>query len=126
VSYREDNERLSSPTFEPDTLLGSQYFDRVRQRAAHEGERQLMVAVLEDAVHTYLRYARATDPAQQALFRDAEAWIEDRDQSAFYSFENVCAVLDLDAAYIRRGLHAHKADADADASEAEFRRASGA
>ena len=125
MTHRDDSERGGSPVFEPDTLLGSQYFDRVRRRAGHEGERQLMVAILEDAVHTYLKHAGATDPAHQELFRDTETWIESRDQTWFYSFGNVCAVLELEAEYIRRGLHAWKERGHAGAAE-EFRRASGA
>jgi hypothetical protein len=122
VSHREHDERAGSQLLEPDVLLGCQYFDRVRRRAGHGGERQLMIAILEDAVHMYLRHAGASDPERRELFRDAEAWIESRDESGFFSFENVCAVLDLDAAYIRRGLHARKNRA----SEADFERASGA
>jgi hypothetical protein len=95
---------------EPDTLLPTQYFDRVRRRAGGAGERRLMIAVLEDAVHQYLTHAGADDP-HRALFEDAEAWVEDRDASWFYSFENVCAVLDLDPEYLRRGLRAHRAHA---------------
>ena len=33
--------------FQPDTLLPSQYFDRIRRRASADGERRLMVAILE-------------------------------------------------------------------------------
>ena len=93
---------------EPDTLLASQYFDRVRRRAGVGGERRLMVAVLEDAVTTYMKHAGATDPQRAELFADAEAWIESDDAVSFYSFENMCAVLDLDPEYLRRGLRAWK------------------
>jgi hypothetical protein len=94
--------------FEPDTLLASQYFDRIRRRAAVDGERRLIVAVLEDAVHMYLKHAAARIEVHRALFREAEEWIEDGDTQWFLSFENVCAVLDLDADYLRRGLRAAK------------------
>jgi len=94
--------------FAPDTLLASQYFDRVRRRAAVDGERRLIVAVLEDAVYMYLKHVAAESEAHQALFREAEEWIEDPDTQRFLSFENVCAVLDLDAEYLRRGLRAVK------------------
>ena len=126
MNHHQDDERQGSPALEPDILLGSQYFDRVRRRAGQEGERQLMVAVLEDAVHTYLRYAGISDPAQRELFREAEEWIESADKSDFYSFENVCAILDLDAGYIRGGLRARKEHARDQTAEAEFRHASGA
>jgi hypothetical protein len=76
------DERFSG-LFQPDTLLPSQFFDRVRRRSEHEGERRLMIAVLEDAV-------------------------EDPDRSWLFSFQNICDVLDIDANYLRRGLHAWK------------------
>jgi hypothetical protein len=111
------DERAGS-VFQPDTLLASQYFDRVRRRAGVAGERRLMVAVLEDAVTTYMKHAGATDPQRAELFTEAEAWIESDDAVSFYSFENVCAVLDLDPEYLRRGLRASKRRArDAESAE---------
>jgi hypothetical protein len=116
--------------FEPDTLLPSQYFDRVRRRTGRDGERLLMIAVLEDAVHTYLKTAHAEDPERRALFAETAAWFADRDASWFYSFENVCAVLDLNAEYLRRGLRertrpaATTVEAEAEDAAVDFRRAS--
>ena len=124
--------------FAPDTLLPSQYFDRVRERTGRSGEHRLMVAVLEDAVSMYLKHAGATSAPHAELFREAEEWIEERDSTWCFSFENVCAVLDLDAEYLRGGLRARKRRAlqsqtsgpDAPATDeaplpAERRRASG-
>jgi hypothetical protein len=97
--------------FQPDTLLPSQFFDRVRRRTEHEGERRLMIAVLEDAVETYRKQVGAKEPRGQQLFREAEEWIEDPDRSWLFAFENICDVLDIDGEYLRRGLHAWKARA---------------
>jgi hypothetical protein len=102
------DERVSGGIFQPDTLLPSQYFDRIRGRKQLDGERRLMIAVLEDAVDVYRKQVGAHDPRGQSLFRDAEDWIEDRDKSWLFSFENICDVLDLEADYVRRGLHAWK------------------
>ena len=71
-------ERMSRGLFQPDTLLPSQYFDRVRRRAHPDGERRLMIAVLEDAVDVYRKQAGARDARRQQLFHDAEEWIERR------------------------------------------------
>jgi len=100
-------DRLGS-LFQPDTLLPSQFFDRVRRRSEHDPERRLMIAVLEDAVDVYRKQVGATDQRGQQLFREAEEWIDDTDRSWLFSFENVCDVLDLDADYLRRGLRAWK------------------
>jgi hypothetical protein len=57
-------------------------------------------------VNDYLKNAGARDPRRLALFTDAEQWIEDREVTWLYSFENICNVLGIDADYLRRGLHA--------------------
>jgi len=99
--------------FQPDTLLPVQYFDRLRRRTEYNGERRLLIAVLEDAVDVYRKQAGLHDARSQALFRDAEMWIEDLDCTWLFSFQNICDVLDLDAEYIRRGLRAWKVRAGA-------------
>jgi hypothetical protein len=94
--------------FEPDTLLASQYADRVRRRAEFDPERRLMVAVLELAVHDYTKFVAARDRRGQALFTEVEAWIESRDSDWPFAFASICDALDLDAEYVRRGLRAWK------------------
>jgi len=101
-------ERLAG-LFTPDTLLPSQFFDRVRRRTELDGERRLMVAVLEDALDVYRKQLAARDGHGRTLFREAEEWIEDTKADDLFSFENICDVLDLNAGYIRRGLHTLKA-----------------
>ena len=96
--------------FQPDTLLPSQYFDRFRRRSQLDGERRLMLAVLEDAVDMYRKHC-GTQGRNRGLFLDAEAWIDDDDRTWMFSFLNLCDVLDLDGEYLRRGLHALKARA---------------
>jgi hypothetical protein len=64
--------------------------------------------VLEDAVDVYRKQVGSRDPRGQQLFREAEDWIEDPDRSWLFSFQNICDVLDIDADYLRRGLHALK------------------
>lgn len=100
--------------FQPDTLLPSQYFDRIRRRASSDGERRLMVAILEDAVDVYRKQAGARDRKRRQLFEDAEAWIESSDTSWIFSYENICDVLGIDAAYLRKGLRVWKVRAGGD------------
>jgi hypothetical protein len=97
--------------FQPDTILPTQYFDRLRRRTEYDGERRLMIAVLEDAVDVYRKLAGARDSRRRALFEDAEAWLESNDRTWIFSFENICDVLGLDAGYLRRGLHAYRRNA---------------
>jgi hypothetical protein len=97
--------------FQPDTMLPSQYFDRFHRRSQLDGERRLMLAVLEDAVDMYRKHVAARDARNRQLFLDAEQWIDDDDRTWVFSFLNLCDVLDLDGEYLRRGLHALKARA---------------
>jgi len=119
--------------FEPDTLLPSQFFDRLRGRE-RRGEWRLMVAILEDAVNVYLKQAAATDPHQCQLFEEAEEWIETHDRQYVFSFESICDALGLDPDYVRGGLRRAKERArgrgeeragDASDTPAALRRASG-
>lgn len=89
---------------EPDTLLPSQFFAGLRQKAHMSGERRLMIAVLEDGLHCFQKHIDAVDPKARQLFLDAEEWIMSDDQSWFFSFVNVCETLGLDPDYVREGL----------------------
>jgi len=104
MTYTPGEDRTQA-IFEPDTLLPSQHADRTGRRRIVEGEHRLMVAILEDAIDVYRKQAAARDTRKRHMFEDAEAWIEDRDTTWIFSFENICAVLDLDSSYIRKGLH---------------------
>jgi hypothetical protein len=94
---------------QPDPLLPSQYLDRVRRSAQFEPERRLMVAVLQQGVDDYLRHLAPRDDLEMQLWRDAAAWIEDNDSRWLYSFRRICDTLDIDADYLRGGLHAARA-----------------
>ena len=90
--------------FEPDTLLPAQYFAAFAREGGLVRERRLMLAVLEDAVECYQKYALARDPRGRLLFDDACVWIESGEREWPFSYENICEVLGLNPEYIRRGL----------------------
>jgi len=90
--------------FEPDILLPNQYFAAFRRGRAVEGERRLMLAVLEDAVDSYRKHALARDPREQAFFIEAKEWFLSTDRSWLFAFENICDVLEINAEYLRAGL----------------------
>ena len=93
---------------QPDTLLPSQYFAALRRKGAHEPERRLVIAVLQDAVDCFQKHLIARDRKAQQLFRDAEEWVGSTDRSWPFAFENVCDLLQINAEYLRRGLHSWK------------------
>jgi hypothetical protein len=68
------------------------------------GEHRLMLAVLEDAVECFQKYALAQYLWEKKLFQEAEDWIFEKNSGWPFSFENICANLELNPGYIRRGL----------------------
>ena len=97
----------SSP-FHADIILPVQFFEAIKRRAPTKtGEYRLLVAVLHDAVSRFQKYALDDD----LDCAEAEQWIMATD-SAFdgaadaprFSFEFICAALDIDADYLRGGL----------------------
>jgi len=98
-------ESVSTRLIEPETILPSQYYDRCRGRSVLEGERRLMLAVLEDAIMCYQKYAGATRPRSRRLFQEAEHWLFREAESSWpFSFEAICGFFDFDAGYLRQRL----------------------
>ena len=67
-------------------------------------ERQLMAAVLVDAVATWHRYRKARDGPARARLDEVVAWLEDPCTSWPFSFVRICAELELDPARVRARL----------------------
>ncbi len=108
---QDDIHERSGGLFVPETLLATQYFDRIRRRKDLTGEQRLLFAVIEDAVDMYLKHAGSRHPGHQVLFSEAERWIESNDRGWLYSFQTICDHLGLDGDYVRAGLRARKAEA---------------
>jgi len=90
--------------FEPELITPDQHRDRIRAESTDRPEIRLMLAVMEDAVATYQRFAVDPGRRNQRLFEEAESWINSRDTSWPYSFENICAALHFEPETLRRGL----------------------
>jgi len=101
------DERLPG-LFEPDTLLPIQYFEAMRKKHLLEGEKRLILSVLEDAVECFMKCIDASTNKGQRLFRDADEWIAHEDKRWVFSFDNVCEMLDINADYMRVGLRKWK------------------
>jgi hypothetical protein len=89
---------------QPDIVLPVQFFARQKIDAPIEGEKRLMLAVLEDAVNSYQRYADATRVRGRRLFWETCEWFYDDDVEWPFSFLRICELLGIDASYFRRGL----------------------
>jgi hypothetical protein len=94
--------------FEPDTLLPIQYFEAMRRKHLLEGEKRLILSVLEDAVECFMKCIDSSTNKGQRLFRDADEWIALEDKRWVFSFDNVCDMLDINAEYMRTGLRRWK------------------
>ena len=88
----------------PETVLPSQFFDRLQVDATLQPEKRLMLAVLEDAVGTFQKYVNVTSRQGRRLFSEAEEWFASADADWPFAFVNVCQALSLDAEYLRAGL----------------------
>ena len=63
-----------------------------------------MLAVLEDAIDCYQKFAHSRDPRGLQMFEEAREWVHSSDRSWLFSFENICDTLEINAEYVRRGL----------------------
>ena len=71
-------------------------------------EKELMVAVLSDAIECFWKYAMTREGVGPRLFREAQAWLFTDDEGQPFSFLNICEALRLDPGYIRRGIREWK------------------
>jgi len=102
-------EDQTASVFGPDTLLPAQYFDRFATEAAFQPEKRLMLAVLEEAIATFQRHLASETRRSKRLVEDVEEWVNGTPTESPFSFENICAALDLEPQYLRTGMMRWKA-----------------
>ena len=89
--------------FEAD-ILAAEDFGRVYRSRPLSPERELMVAVLEEALADYQRCWKARDKKGMERFADAQAWILESNSEWIFSFINCCEALGIEPDYLRQGL----------------------
>jgi hypothetical protein len=105
VKSRKEREMDRMDTmFEVDPVAPHLYLDSFKRTRILEPEKELMLAILTDAVECLHKHSGSRQPTGMKLFREAKEWIFDEDQKGAFSFLNVCDALDLDPCYIRRGI----------------------
>ena len=77
---------------------------QVVSRRALDPERRLMLAVLQEAVATYLA------GGARGSLREIEEWFASEDTTWPYSFPNLCDGLGLDRSAVRRALFLQRID----------------
>jgi hypothetical protein len=94
---------------EAGALMPGQFVDMVRRRHVIEGESKLLIAVLEDAIRLYLRNMDAPGGERRREFLEVSGWFAPcsgttAGSPSVFSFESLCAALDIDAARLRDRL----------------------
>ncbi len=85
-------------------VLPEQFYNLPDNTYKVRSEVALMYAVLDDAVRCFQRQAVTDGRRAQRLAREAEEWFFTDNYHWPFSFVNICAVLGLDAEYLRLGL----------------------
>ena len=84
--------------------IEGEFLEDLLKRSVREGEEGLMLAVLEDAIACFQKYAHARDNKGKALFREAEEWLFEKNSDWIFSFESICETLRINPSYLREGL----------------------
>ena len=99
-----DGTQPHGKTIDAGLLLPGQYADLVRRNHVIEGELKLLLAVLEDAIRCYLRYANSKDGERRREFIEVRNWFEGARAGVrrgdIFSFENLCAALGIEPRYL--------------------------
>ena len=92
--------------FDPDSLLSDEFYKTgFNKEKEVEPEKQLMLAVLKDAVWCFQKYLFVPDDSKNRCeFNAAKRWIMEEDSEWLFSFNNICETLGLDTSYLRQGL----------------------
>ena len=85
-------------------IIPVQYSDPVAVRIQSSGEYRLLWAILEDAIDCYFRYVDLPSVTAQEQFREAEAWIESKEEEWLCSFNSICRHFQIEPRYLRGGL----------------------
>jgi hypothetical protein len=87
---------------EPDIMLPSQHFG---SRTKHlEPEKQLMFAVLTDAIRCFRMSSACGQGPGRRLFADAEWWLFRAEGNGAFSRQNICDAIEIDPGQLRRGV----------------------
>ena len=95
---------MSKATLELIEPTDSGMIENLTKEIIRDGEKRLMLAVLENATEDFQKYALANNTRGKQLFQEAQDWILATDDPSFFSFESICQHLNLDPQYMRHGF----------------------
>jgi hypothetical protein len=90
-------------------ILPVQFYDMLHRRHILEGEFKLMFAVLEDAIHCYLKNMKCRTNEERDEFFEVKRWLETRANGrrgalGLFAFENLCDALGIEPGSLRKRL----------------------
>ena len=85
-------------------ILPVQYFDLIKRRKFLDGERRLLFAVLEEAVHTYLTNMKGGSRDRRIRFAEVRRWFYSPSDRGLFAFESICDLLGIAPGIFRRRL----------------------
>jgi len=93
-----------------DARIDWRYVEQVRRRTYDEGEKKLMLAVLQEALNTFVQYLSATDVERSHRFQEVEKWFWEDNDEWLFSFRNISETLGLSHSYFLDKLMKMKRD----------------
>jgi hypothetical protein len=90
--------------FHVDPVVSEQYRATFRPNAHLEPEKELMMAVLQDAIVCLQKHSRSSDIKGKRLFSTTRNWIVSENEDWLFSFNNVCEALGLAPRFVRRAI----------------------
>lgn len=88
----------------PAIILPARYYWALRHRTWLDGERKLMLAVLDDGVQCYLKNIGARSRHRRILFFEVRAWMKSKHNHGPFSFELLCQEFGIESARVRNAL----------------------
>jgi len=90
--------------FGPEIILPVQYSPPRDSEGRCEGERRLMLAVLEDAVVTLKTHLRAPSVHSRRIVAEVENWLASGSRADTFAFGTICDVLGFDVKAVRLAI----------------------
>ncbi len=96
---------MVSDSFSPALMLPGQFNDLIRGAYYPDGERRLMVAVLDTALRDYLENAHPRTAEQRMRFAEVNYWMNQKSEKPrLFSFQWICDALAIDACVLHKAL----------------------
>jgi len=87
-----------------DSIVAEALFGSSSHNGPVSAERELMIAVLSDAIECFWKYRKSRAALAIRLYQEAKAWLFADNENQPFSFQNICQALRLEPSYIRRGI----------------------